>query len=129
MLGDADSLTDFMERAVLAGRDKPVLMCLDEVDNVFNYSYRDSFFGLLRGWHNRRATHSAWNRFNLLIAHSTEPALFIQDLHQSPFNVGTPLRLGDFDRDDILWLNKRHGCPLKGAEDVERLIRLVGGHP
>jgi hypothetical protein len=131
MLGDADSLTDFMERAVLAGREKPVLVCLDEVDNVFNYPYRDSFFGLLRGWHNRRATHAArnWNRFNLLIAHSTEPALFIQDLNQSPFNIGTPLRLGDFNRDEILWLNQRHGCPLQGAEDVERLIRLVGGHP
>jgi hypothetical protein len=131
MLGDADSLTDFMERGVLAGRDKPVLVCLDEVDNVFNYSYRDSFFGLLRGWHNRRATHTArnWNRFNLLIAHSTEPALFIQDVNQSPFNVGVKLELGDFDRDEILWLNQRHGCPLKGAEDVERVIRLVGGHP
>jgi hypothetical protein len=129
MLGDADSLTEFMERAVLANRQAPVLVCLDEVDNVFNYPYRDNFFGLLRGWHNRRATHSAWNSFNLLIAHSTEPALFIQDLNQSPFNVGRSLRLGDFERDEILWLNQRHGCPLKTAEDVERLIRLVGGHP
>lgn len=129
MLGDADSLTEFIERAVLLGRDRPVLVCFDEVDNVFNYSYRDSFFGLLRGWHNRRATHPAWNRFNLLIAHSTEPALFIRDLNQSPFNIGTPLRLGDFDRNEILWLNQRHGYLLKSAEDVERLIRLVGGHP
>jgi len=131
MLGDADSLTEFMERAVLAGREKPVLVCLDEVDNVFNHAYRDDFFGLLRGWHNRRATHTArnWNRFNLLIAHSTEPSLFIRDLSQSPFNVGTPLRLGDFERNEILWLNQRHACPLKGVEDVEHLIRLVGGHP
>jgi AAA-like domain len=79
--------------------------------------------------HNHRATRPAWNQFNLLIAHSTEPALFIQDLNQSPFNIGTPFRLGDFERDEILWLNQRHGCSLKGAEDVERLIRLVGGHP
>lgn len=56
MLGDADGLTDFRERAVLGGRDKPVLVCLDEVDNVFNHDYRDSFFGLLRGCHNRRAS-------------------------------------------------------------------------
>jgi hypothetical protein len=129
MLGDADSLTDFIERAVLLGRDKPVLVSFDEVDNVFKYSYRDSFFGLLRGWHNRRALHPVWNRFNLLIAHSTEPALFIRDLNQSPFNIGVLLRLGDFDRNEILWLNQRHGYPLKSAEDVERLIRLVGGHP
>jgi hypothetical protein len=131
MLGDADSLGDFIEQALLAkaAKETPVVLCLDEVDNIFKYPYRDSFFGTLRGWHNRRATHPAWNAFNLVIAHSTEPALFIQDLNQSPFNVGTPFRLGDFDREEIRWLNRGHGSPLKGAEDLERLIRLVGGHP
>jgi hypothetical protein len=128
-LGDADSLTEFVQLAVLAKANAPALLCLDEVDNVFKYPYRDNFFGMLRGWHNRRATHPVWNRFNLVIAHSTEPALFIRDLNESPFNVGAILRLGDFDRDEVLWLNARHGSPLKGAQDLERLIRLVGGHP
>jgi hypothetical protein len=129
LLGDADSLIDFIERAVLADAKRPVLVSLDEVDNVFKYSYRDSFFGMLRGWHNRRATHPVWNRFNLVIAHSTEPALFIRDVNQSPFNVGTILRLRDFERDEIKWLNARHGSPVAGAEALERLVRLVGGHP
>jgi hypothetical protein len=132
MLGDADSLTDFIQQAVLpnATKETPVVLCFDEVDNLFKYdAYRDSFFRTLRGWHNRRATHPIWNTFNLLIAHSTEPALFIRDLNQSPFNVGTVLRLSDLDRDEILWLNAGHGSPLTGAEDVKRLIRLVGGHP
>ncbi len=130
MLGDADSLTEFVEKAVLAKAALPVLVCLDEVDNVFKHPYRDDFFGILRGWHNRRATHPLWNRFNLLIAHSTEPALFIRDLNQSPFNVGTVFRLGDFDRDEILWLNQRHKSPpLTGVEDLERFVRLLSGHP
>ena len=128
-LGDADSLTDFIQRALVANATKPILLCLDEVDNVFKYSYCDNFFGMLRGWHNRRATHPVWNRFNLLIAHSTEPALFIRDLNQSPFNIGHPFRLDDFGHNEILWLNQRHGFPLKRAEDIERLTRLVGGHP
>jgi len=127
-LGDTDSLTDFVEQAVLSAG-APVLLCLDEVDNVFAHSYRDNFFGMLRGWHNRRATRNLWNQFNLLIAHSTEPALFIKDLNQSPFNVGTIIRLGDFTRDEVKWLNVRHGTPLKSAEDIERLFVLVGGHP
>jgi hypothetical protein len=131
ILGDADSLTDFLQQAVLpnATRETPVVLCLDEVDNVFQYPYCDAFFGTLRGWHNRRATHPIWNAFNLVIVHSTEPALFIRDLNQSPFNVGTAFRLGDFDREEIRWLNARHGSPLTSAEDLERLIKLVGGHP
>ena len=129
MLGDADSLTDFIQQALLANANAPVVVCLDEVDNVFKYPYRDSFFGMLRGWHNRRATHPVWNRFNLVIAHSTEPALFIRDLNQSPFNVGTILRLGDFNSDEILWLNARHHSPIASAKDLERLMSLVGGHP
>ena len=129
MLGDSDSLTEFVEKAVLSNSESPVLVCLDEVDNIFKHTYRDSFFGMLRGWHNRRATQSAWTRFNLLIAHSTEPALFIRDLNQSPFNVGTVIRLGNLNRDEVLWLNRRHESPLAGAEDVERFLRLVGGHP
>jgi Cdc6-like AAA superfamily ATPase len=37
MLGDADSLTDFIEQAVLPNTTEkaPILLCLDEVDNVF----------------------------------------------------------------------------------------------
>ena len=54
-----------------------------------------------------------------------EPALFITDLNQSPFYVGTVIRPGDFDRDDVLWLNTRHGSPLKTSEDLEELLHLV----
>ncbi|HEV2963688.1 MAG TPA: AAA-like domain-containing protein, partial [Candidatus Angelobacter sp.] len=127
-LGDTDSLSDFIEQAVLS-TGAPMVLCLDEVDHVFTHSYRDDFFGMLRGWHNRRATRNLWNRFNLLISHSTEPGLFIKDLNQSPFNVGTVVRLGDFNHDEVLWLNGRHGSPISSAEDIARLIRLVGGHP
>ena len=128
LLGDADSLTEFLEQGMLETAAAPVVLCLDEVDSLFKYPYRDSFFGMLRSWHNRRATHSVWNRFNLILVHSTEPALFIRDVNQSPFNIGHPFRLGDFDRDEILWLNQRHGGLLPAAE-VDLLIRLVGGHP
>jgi AAA-like domain/TIR domain len=128
-LGDTDNLTDFVEEEILNVASSPVVICLDEADRVFNYSYRDMFFGMLRAWHNRRAINTKWIRFNLLIAHSTEPALFIRDLNCSPFNVGTRFRLEDFDSAQISWLNTRYGSPLKGPAEIERLMRLVGGHP
>ena len=63
------------------------------------------------------------------MAYSTEAHLFITDLNQSPFNVGTRLILGDFSRGDIVDLNRRYGFPLKGDAEIERFVAVVGGHP
>lgn len=127
-LGAKDNLTNFMEETVLAATAAPILLLLDEADLVFNYSYRDDFFGMLRGWHDRRATEDNWNRFNLVIAHSTEPYLWIQDINQSPFNVGHRLKLDDFDFAQVAALNVKHGRPQADDETVE-LMQMIGGHP
>jgi hypothetical protein len=66
---------------------------------------------------------------NLLIAHSTEPALFIDDVNQSPFNVGELIALGDFSVLKVSTLNVLHGSPLANDTEIDRLMKLVGGHP
>ena len=128
-LGHKTNLTNYIERAILAEDESPVLICLDEVDQLFKKPYRDDFFGMVRAWHNRRATSASWCRFSILIVHSTEPSLFIRDLNQSPFNIGSTVLLGDFTFDQIQSLNQKHGSPIRSAEDLESLIALVGGHP
>ena len=65
---------------------------------------------------------------NLVIVHSTEPALFITDINQSPFNVGTRLNLEDFNREQVRDLNHRHGDPIKET-DLEAFFELLSGHP
>jgi hypothetical protein len=134
-LGATDSLTHFIEHAVLEKIERPAVLCLDKVDKLFTQSYHRSFFGMLRAWHNRRATHQTWNNFNQMIVHSAEPSFFLDDLHQSPFNVGSQIVLGDFSRDEIDWLNARtisvftHRPTITREEDLDKLEQLVGGHP
>ncbi len=128
-LGPKDNLTDFIENAVLTSTIQSIVLLLDEVDRVFGFDYRDDFFATLRFWHNRRATHPLWQRFNLMLAHSTEPALWIQDINQSPFNVGVKLRLRDFSVDEVDDLNKRYRNPLRTDREIARLHALVGGQP
>src|SRR5262249_30099552 len=70
-----------------------------------------------------------WNRFLLVMAYSSEARLFIPDLHQSPFNVGTKVTLEDFTLQQVQELHERHGSPLQSEEEVARLYALVGGHP
>ena len=61
--------------------------------------------------------------------HATEPHLFIQDLNQSPFNVGTKIALQDFTPEQVGELNRRYNSPLKSAEQTKRYYELVGGNP
>jgi hypothetical protein len=128
--GPKTNLSNYLEDVVLKPEPQPLVLLLDEVDRIFEQAaYRDDFFSLVRYWHNLRATRpEPWDRLNLVIAHSTEPSLWIQDLQQSPFNVGERFHLRDFTAAQVAELNRRYGEPLP-AGDLPRLLALVGGHP
>src|SRR5438874_1977799 len=104
---------------------------MDEVDKLFTAPFASDFFGLVRSWHNSRSTEigGPWDRLTVVIAYATEAHLFIQDLNQSPFNVGRRLELQDFNLQQMVDLNGRYGGPLKSYQEVERLHALIGGQP
>lgn len=128
LLGEKGSFTEFLTRAVLDGSSSPVVLILDEVDRLFDRPYRGDFFAAVRGWHNNRATDEAWENLHLVLGHATDPALWIENLNESPFNVGDRLRLGDFTQDQVADLNGRHGNSLS-SDEIAGLMDLVGGHP
>ena len=121
-------LTRFMEKHVLPAFDEPVVLAMDEADGLLQTDFYKDFFGLLRSWHNRRASREAWEKLNLALVISTEPYLLIDDIHQSPFNVGLYLGLEDFDQTQVRDLNARHGSPLDDHH-LPELMALLNGHP
>ncbi len=128
-LGHKGSFSAFLEALLLDPDSSPIVLLLDEVDRLFDQPYRGDFFAAVRGWHNNRATEEIWEGLHIVLAHATDPALWIENLNESPFNVGDRLRLSDFTRDQVADLNSRHGSPLCTSEEVDGLIRLIGGHP
>jgi hypothetical protein len=129
LLGEKESFAEFLTRAALDGASAPVVLILDEVDRLFDRPYRGDFFAAVRGWHNNRAMDEAWENLHLILGHATDPTLWIENLNESPFNVGDRLRLGDFTPDQVADLNARHGNPLRRSGEVDGLMGLVGGHP
>jgi len=121
-------LTRFMEKQVLPAFDEPILLAMDEADALLQTNFYKDFFGLLRSWHNRRASREAWEKLNMALVISTEPYLLIDDIHQSPFNVGLYLGLEDFDADQVRDLNTRHGSPVEDHQ-LPELMALLNGHP
>lgn len=121
----------YIRREVLKNLNAPLVWGLDEVDRLFTCSYGSEVFGLFRSWHNERALDPSgpWAGLTLAIAYATEAHLFITDMNQSPFNVGTRLVLEDFSQGQIEELNERYDKPLKSEAEVNDFQKLVGGHP
>ncbi|MDX1932351.1 MAG: AAA-like domain-containing protein [Capsulimonadales bacterium] len=128
---DFDASTNLEEflRRVLA--DRSLVWGMDEVDRLFSCPFGSEVFGLIRSWYNRRALEpqGIWSRLTLVIAYATEVHLFISDINQSPFNVGTRFAVTDFTRNETEELNRRYGSPLRNDTERERFYRAFSGHP
>ena len=127
-LGNNRSCSRYMSRYILKELGKPLVLAMDEVDKIFDCDFRSDFFGMLRSWHNSRATMPIWKKLDLALVTSTEPYELIPDLTQSPFNVGEVIELEDFSSDTCSELNRRHGSPLNPNQEKQLMV-LLGGHP
>jgi serine/threonine protein kinase len=129
IFGPGINMDNFI-RALLEGSPTPLVWFMDEADKLFGLPFASDFFGLVRSWHNSRATesHGPWGRFTIVISYATEAHLFIRDLNQSPFNVGRHLQLQGFDLEQTEELNRRYGNPLT-PRDVKELRGLIAGQP
>jgi len=129
--GPNQNFESYLRREVLGQMQKPLIWALDEVDRLFTCPFGSEVFGLFRSWHNARALapDSPWHGLTLVICYATEAHLFITDLNQSPFNVGTRVRLHDFGSTQVQHLNQLYGRPLKEKTEFDRFLRLLGGQP
>jgi serine/threonine protein kinase/DNA-binding CsgD family transcriptional regulator len=127
-LGNIQRCTSYLEDYLLPEVGGPLVLALDEVDKIFDTPFRSDFFGMLRGWHNRRYTASEWQQLDLVLVTSTEPYQLVANLNQSPFNVGQVIELEDFSAKQLHDLNQRHGLPFSSMEEA-RLMSLLNGQP
>lgn len=130
-LSASNNFQRYFQRHVLEKIPKHVVWVIDDVDNLFATPYRNEIFAIFRWWHNLRALEpeGPWGRLTLALGYATEAHLFISDLNQSPFNVGTRLSLEDFTRDKIVTMNQLYGRMLENEEEIDRYYELLSGHP
>ena len=126
--GPKENCSTYFEECLLADLNGPIVLGLDEVDRVFTYEQiAKEFLGLLRTWNEEAKINETWGKLRLVVVHSTE-SYVVMDTNSSPFNVGLPINLKEFDSNQVMDLVKRHGLGW-GNQEVGQLMDMVGGHP
>lgn len=120
--------TAYFEHYLLANANTPLALCLDEIDLVFPHEeIAESFLSLLRVWHEKGKISNIWKKLRLILVHSTKVYIDL-DINQSPFNVGLPIELPEFNEQQVQKLARLHGLNWS-VKDVKQLMAMVGGHP
>ncbi|NMF63141.1 AAA-like domain-containing protein [Brasilonema octagenarum] len=128
VLGSKDKCTNYFQRYLLSEIHNPIVLGLDEVDQVFQYpQVASEFFGLLRAWHETSKNKETWKKLRLVIVHSKEVYIPL-NINQSPFNVGLPIELPEFNSSQVQDLVQRHKLNWT-QEEINKLMAMLGGHP
>ena len=119
----------YIEDEILAKSEQPVVLSLDEVDQIFEYpDVSNEFFSLLRNFHEESKVADEWEKLKIVITHASDTNFAVTNLNQSPFNVGTEICLSEFTLDQVYQLVNRMELDLS-MEQVQNLIDKIGAHP
>ena len=132
-MGSKVSCTIYFEAYLLEQLNSPLVLTLNEVNRVFEHpKIAQEFLPLLRFWHEQAKQVQTFSKLRLVVVHSTEIYVSL-NLHQSPFNVGLPVKLPEFTLEQIQELALLYGLDwAEGELGKHRLAPLqimVGGHP
>ena len=129
-LGIGDRCSYYLQYVLQQLNGQPLLLAMDEIDRLANAPFKSDFFAMVRSWHNDRAMEPDYERLDIVLITSLEQHQLIEidEHYQSPFNVGEVERFEDFSEGEVSELVSRYGLRL-GAEEIKKLISLLGGHP
>lgn len=133
LFGSLVSCKTYFQGYLLEQLETPLVLGLDNVDRVFEYStIAQDFLPMLRYWHEEANNLATWQKLRLVIANSTEVYIKL-DANQSPFNVGRQVKLPGFNLEQMETLANSYGLDWNSNQETQdfaaSLIEMVGGHP
>jgi hypothetical protein len=128
-VGSKVSCTLYFRNYILKQIDSPLILALDDLHHIFEYSLvAKDFLPLLRSWYEEAKRSPTWQKFRLIVSHSTEIYIPLE-MNQSPFNVGLPVKLKSFNLDQVLQLAQCYKLEWIDKTKVNQLMSKIGGHP
>ncbi len=127
-IGALVSSTLYFESYILANLKEPLVLALDELNQIFEYpTVAKDFLALLRSWHEETKDISIWQKLRFILLHSTDIYIPLET-YQSPFNVGLAIELPPLEATQVEQLANAQGLSLVPIIR-SRLMRICGGFP
>ncbi|NEQ43107.1 MAG: AAA family ATPase [Leptolyngbya sp. SIOISBB] len=125
-IGSKVSCTLYLEEYLLKQIQTPVVIAIDEVNELFQFSQISAeFLPLLRSWYEDAKEIDEWRKVRWILSHATDIYVPLQ-IKQSPFNVGLSIPLPEFSILQIQDLVERHGLQdLVGDNGISELMPLL----
>lgn len=125
--GSKVNAEECFDKGILPEVDKGLVLAVDNIERIFDCGTAEDFLSMLRAWFEKTKRDEKWSKLRLIVAHSTECYVQMNKDH-SPFNVGVPIGLSEFNFEQIKELVKRNEVSLNDGE-IEQLMETIGGHP
>lgn len=124
--------THYLEQGLLAKIDRPLVLAIDEINEICQYpEIANDFFRLLRSWYEKTQYsynhENIWQQLRMLVVHSNEV-----DNHKNNYplsEVGLSINLPEFTNRQVHDLARQHGL-YWSIEQVNQLMAILGsGNP
>ncbi len=95
-------LSEFVDLILLQHLTEPIVVFVDEIDSTISLPFSsDDFFAWIRYCYNLRADRSQYQRLSFCLLGVATPNDLIQDVTETPFNIGTAIELERFKKGQI----------------------------
>ncbi|NES77300.1 MULTISPECIES: AAA-like domain-containing protein [unclassified Okeania] len=131
-LGSKSTATDYFNDIILANLDSPLVIAIDELNQLFAYpNIASEFLQFLRTCSEqakaRAAKRNVWQKLRLVTVHSTE-TMIPPSINPSLLNTGLVINLPEFTPAQVQDLAQRWEQEITEPQ-IKQLMTLLGGHP
>lgn len=96
-LSSVERFYEFVDLILLAKTTQPIVIFVEEVDNLLSLSFdTDGFFGLIRSLYEKRSEKPAYQRLSFCFLGVATPYDLIRGHHRSAFNIGHAVEIAGF---------------------------------
>lgn len=122
---------EFLREVVLKEIAGPIVIFIDEIDMTLGLDFTDDFFAAIRSVHNDRAQYPAFRKLTFVLLGVATPDELIKDQTRTPFNVGQPIPLYDFTKDECepFRIEIEGKYPTHGRHYFNQVYDWTQGHP